>query len=87
MQNFIQFQAWAETNVNFLYRVRAPLVYRIGDWLSLVYIFKWWPFVDFGLVYIYKAELAGFGQPVVVNSCALVSVVAHESLVNRRDVG
>ena len=24
MQNFIQFQAWAETNVNFLYRVRAP---------------------------------------------------------------
>ena len=25
MQNFIQFQAWAETNVNFLYRVRAPL--------------------------------------------------------------
>ena len=24
MQNFIQFQEWAETNVNFLYRVRAP---------------------------------------------------------------
>ena len=24
MQNFIQFQAWAKINVNFLYRVRAP---------------------------------------------------------------
>ena len=27
MQNFIQFQMWAETNVNFLYRVRAPFNY------------------------------------------------------------
>ena len=46
MQNFIQFQAWAETNVNFLYRVRAPLTQDTAEMITRGQVLTFYVFIE-----------------------------------------